>query len=286
MQEQFLAFDVGGTTIKYALVDKQQTITNRGSVSTDHNRDGAILTQLTRITQQTLSQQPLAGIGVSTAGIVGEDGEIKYAGPTIPNYQGTPIKAHLQSASHLPVDVVNDVDAALLGETVAGQAVHATSVYCVALGTGIGGAFAINGQLYSGAHGNANSIGYTSYHESDQTTYEQRAATLSLQSMVEPYGISVIEAFEQARNNQQPALTIIQNWCDNVAAGLANVLLILDPEVLILGGAVAKQSDFLVSLLTQSLSKFVPDGLLNTVVRASALSNDAQIYGAIAHFLK
>lgn len=76
-------------------------------------------------TSQTIQERiELAGIGVSTAGIVGRDGGIQYAGPTIPNYIGTPIKTSLAAQANLSVSVVNDVDAALLGEVFTGQLVN------------------------------------------------------------------------------------------------------------------------------------------------------------------
>lgn len=95
-----------------------------------------------------MNSYTLLGIGVSTAGIVGKNGEIQYAGPTIPGYIGTPIKKELEELSGLPVSVVNDVDAALLGERLAGGAKGSDNVYCIALGTGIGGAYFYEGNYF------------------------------------------------------------------------------------------------------------------------------------------
>lgn len=156
-----LAFDVGGTTIKYALLTPELTLEQTGSVPTNKNKDGQILKTLLELSQKFSHKYELAGIGISTAGIVASDGSIQYAGPTILDYQGTPLKARIEEATGLLVFVVNDVDAALLGEAVLGAAKNAKSAYCVALGTGIGGAYLANGQLASGAHGTANSLGYT-----------------------------------------------------------------------------------------------------------------------------
>lgn len=286
MLNYYLAFDVGGTTIKYALIDSDLNIVQRHHLDTEHNHNGAIIQKLLLITRELQSQYSLLGIGVSTAGIVGQDGAIKYAGPTIPNYQGTPIKQSLEAQSGLPVSVVNDVDAALLGEMLAGAAVGTKNAYCIALGTGIGGAFAMNGKLYTGAHENANSIGYTSYHAKSDTYYEQRAATLALEHKLASDHISVKAAFEQAKAGIAPYPEIIQQWSDTVAAGIANVLLLLDPEVLVIGGAVALQGDYLVQLLTKSLQRLIPQGLLQTQIKAGALANDAQLIGAVANFFR
>lgn len=286
MQKQYLAFDVGGSTIKYALINQDQTISGRASIDTKHNQDGAILKQLVAITKQMQTAYPLAGVGVSTAGIVDDHGAIQFAGPTIPEYQGTPIKATLSSISQLPTFVVNDVDAALLGEQIAGVAKNANPVYCIALGTGIGGAFSLDGRLYAGRHGNANSIGYTNYQLTDGTNYEQRAATVSLATKLKPYSVSVQTAFKRAQRNESPFVELISQWATEVAAGLANIILLLDPEILVIGGAVAQQGEYLAGLLQNALQQYLPTGLLHTKLRISHLANDAQLYGAVSDFLK
>lgn len=129
---QYLVFDVGGTTIKYGLLDDTLQLQATGQCPTLPNEAGHILKELLRLSLAFQADYPLQGIGVSTAGIVGVDGAIQYAGPTIPGYQGTPIQAKLEAATGLPVFVVNDVAAALLGEQLAGGAKNASSVYCVA----------------------------------------------------------------------------------------------------------------------------------------------------------
>lgn len=282
MSKLFLAFDIGGTTIKYGLVDSDMNISNRGKVSTENNQDGYILKKLKEITKQIQNTFEIDGIGVSTAGIVAKDGSIQYAGPTIPEYIGTPIKEELTRTASVPVSVVNDVDAALLGEVMNGAAKHCNNAYCVALGTGIGGAYLHNGHISDGSHGTGNSIGYILYDKETNTNYEQRAATLTLERNLEKYGISVKDAFEKAKNHDEKYETIIKDWSDKVAQGLAEVLLLFDPEVLLIGGAVSLQKDYLIDLLTESIKKYVPEGLVKTDLKVTTLANDAQLLGAIS----
>lgn len=286
MSKKFLAFDVGGTTIKYGLVDNQLNISNRGKFDTHHNQDDYILKQLLDISAEFKGNHEIDAIGVSTAGIVGDQGEILYAGPTIPQYQGTQLKAKLVEENNLPTFVVNDVDAALLAELVSGTAQDSKSAYCVALGTGIGGAYAINGKLVSGAHSFANSIGYILYDQKSDTYYEQRASTLALEAKLKEQNVSVIEGFEKAKNNDLACLKIIKDWSYQVAAGLAEVILLFDPEVLVIGGAVCQQGDFLIDLLEEQLQKLVPNGLLKTKLKTATLTDKAQLVGAISPFLK
>lgn len=285
MTKNYLAFDVGGTTIKYALVDSELNITEPGKVKTEHNQDGHILKQLIKISHQFQQKYFLSGIGVSTAGIVGDDGAILYAGPTIPDYQGTKIKQELEKATTLPVFVVNDVDAALLGEAINGTAKDSKNAYCIALGTGIGGANLQNGQLISGQHNYANSIGYILYEKNSKTYYEQRASTLALEASLKQYNVGVIEAFALAKSGDEFYQKILDDWAYEVARGLAEIVLLFDPEVIVIGGAVSQQGSFLTDLLTNQLKRLVPEGLLKTEIKTAKLADQAQLLGALSTFL-
>lgn len=282
MAKEYLVFDVGGTTIKYGLLSQDLKLHDCQRCSTEHNHNGHILAQLKRLSAAYQQNHELAGIGVSTAGIVGADGGIQYAGPTIADYQGTPIKAALKAQTQLPVSVVNDVDAALLGEQLAGSVQKADAVYCVALGTGIGGAYLNQGQLLNGAHATANSLGYTLFDVKTQTNYEQRASTLALEATLKPLKISVPEAFARARQGEAAYLNVIKAWAAQVAAGLAQIMLLFDPEVLLIGGAVSQQGDFFLTLLKQQLKPILPPNLCQTQLKVATLADKAQLYGAAA----
>lgn len=279
MGKAYLAFDVGGTTIKYALLDAQLHISQRHQISTEQNQDGHILKQLIKIAKATQAIVELSGIGVSTAGIVDEHGTIQYASGTIPGYIGTELGKQLHEYTGLLVSVINDVDAALMGELGLGIAKGCHNVYSLALGTGIGGACWLDGKLIHGAHRQANAIGY--YPNVDGTTYEQQAATVSLHDQLKIKGIDVPMLFAQARSGSSDALAILQTWASRVATGIVNVILTLDPALVIVGGAVAKQGKFLEELLTNAVIAQLPPNFLHTKIRVSQLSNDAQLVGAV-----
>lgn len=286
MKNYYLAFDVGGTTIKYGLLDQDLNISHTGKVPTQNNKDGHILKMLRKVTKEITEKYHLLGIGVSTAGIVGKDGEIAYAGPTILDYAGTPIKSNLEETFGVPVNVVNDVDAALLGEKLNGSAKGYNSIYCVALGTGIGGAYYEDNKLFSGAHGTGNNIGWTLYDVTTNTNFEQRASTLSLQAKLSELNIDPIEGFHRAKEGSVKEEKIIEDWSLEVAEGLSNILLLFDPEILIIGGAVSKQGDYLKNLLVKQLNRLLPPNLCKTKIVMSTIGNNAQLYGAIEKYFK
>lgn len=285
MSKNYLAFDVGGTTIKYCVIDEELNISRHAKVDTKHNADNHILKTLKEVTKAIQADTDLAGVGVSTAGIVADDGSIQYAGPTIPNYINTPLKLALTDQSKLPVSVVNDVDAALLGEAYAGK-LNSEDIYCIALGTGIGGAHYQNGKLVGGAHGKGNSIGYTMFDSKTNTNYEQRASTLTLEGKLRDYDISVIDAFEKAKANETPYVDIIKDWAKEVASGLAEIIVLFDPEYIIVGGAVSAQGDYLIDLLNEALEQLLPKDFNQTTLKIAEQGNNAQLIGAIVPLLK
>ncbi|MCF2132578.1 ROK family protein, partial [Strepomyces sp. STD 3.1] len=139
---EYLAIDIGGTYIKYAFMNDQKVLHSHQKIETKENINNAILKQVEEIIQGATTKFNIEGIGISTAGIVDRDkGEIIYAGPTIKNYQGTAFKEYLSSKFNIPIHVENDVNSALLGELWRGAAKDLNNVFCITLGTGIGGAY-------------------------------------------------------------------------------------------------------------------------------------------------
>lgn len=281
----FLAFDVGGTTIKYAIINHALEIVEHASIATKQNENGHILKSIETISQNYREKYPLAAIGISTAGIVNsQDGSIKYANYLIPNYIGTPLKERLEEVMKIPVFVVNDVQAALLGEIL--QAKLPDKTFCLTLGTGIGGAYFQNQQVYHGAHDYENYIGALNYDPVSQTTWEQRASTIALeQRLAQSHQISVPEAFQKARTGDKEIYLILSEWIEEIAKGIANIILLLDPAVILVGGGVSRQNDFLLPILAEKLKLYLPESFLKAELKTPTSCNENALLGALYPFL-
>ena len=99
------------------------------------------------------------------------------------------------------------------------------------------------------------------------------------------FDISVIDAFEKAKAGDERFEKIIEDWGDEVARGVAEIILLFDPELILLGGAVAKQGEYLVDLVERHLEEYVPKGLIQTQIKVSHLANKAQLLGGIAELV-
>lgn len=282
----YLAIDIGGTFIKYGLVNDKHQLNHLNKIPTEVNHDQAIIQQIKSIVQTYHSQFPLAGIGISTAGIVDrERGEIIYAGPTILNYKGTNFKQELASFN-LPVYVTNDVDSALLGELWINKLPPSDSTFCLTLGTGIGGALYQN-QLISGAHFQANSIGYLLYDSQTNTNFEMRASTSALNKKITTeFGkhVSTVSFFDAAKNGDEVCRHILHEWTNEIAKGIAQIILIVDPAQIIIGGGISAQGDFLLSFIEEKIPLFLPPNLMKTNIQMATQQNNASLFGAVYSF--
>jgi len=286
----YFAVDVGGTFIKYGHIHMDGRLTFKDKIATPINENGAILSKVKEIITNYIEEKgrPL-GIGISTAGVVDSDtGEIIYTGPTIKNYRGTNFKSAIEADFQIPVRVHNDVNAALLGEQWQGAAKDQSDVYCITLGTGIGGAY-FRDQLVTGTYFKAGEIGYLLYDAETDTTYEQRASTSALKQKAEnTFGssINVIQLFEKAKANDKDANQMIEAWTSYIAEGLAQIIIIVDPRVILIGGGVSKQGDFLLEKIERKINNFLPKNFNQTELKCTALGNDAALYGAVSDYFK
>lgn len=282
----YITIDIGGTFIKYALLNEQLELIHLNKVPTQVNKDQAIVNQVKQIVEQFNSSHTIVGIGISTAGIVDRKrGKIIYAGPTILDYVGTNFKEALASFN-LPVHVTNDVDSALLGEIWKSDINLTESTFCLTLGTGIGGALYDNG-IKNGANLQANSIGYLLYDPVTQSTFEMRASTSALNKRIAneiDSSLSTEHFFEQAKQGNEQCESILIEWTKEIAAGIAQIILILDPKRIIIGGGVSVQGDFLLNHIKQQIPVFLPNNFIKTDIIMATQKNNASLYGAVYSF--
>ncbi|GEK59466.1 ROK family protein [Marinococcus halophilus] len=289
MKMYYAAIDIGGSYIKYAVLDHWGAIQTKHKQLTPENTGNGILLTIQRIIEKLQVSYVLSGIGVSTAGIVDRaQGKIVYAGPTIAHYQGTEIASFLHQTFAVPVHVENDVKAALLGEIWARGLADPANIYLLTLGTGIGGAYYTD-QLMDGHYGNGNSIGYMLTNPTDHSNYETRASTNSLKRQLQQYPElpSTIEAlFTEAEKGNKEGQELLHRWGTNVAQGIAEIMLILNPSMILLGGGISQQESRLLRYIDPHLDLYLPDKRFRTPLQTARLQNDAALLGSIYPFFQ
>lgn len=291
--KQWISVDVGGTEIKYAVFaengnivfhDKRKTPSGAANIRIPE----AVMT----IVQEMMDRYGLMqGVGISTAGVVDtRSGEIIFAGGTIPEYKGTNLKRALEERFGLETKVANDVNAAAVGEWWRGAAEGVDDFFCMTLGTGIGGALFCGGQLVTGAHYRAGEIGHSLYDKNSGTTYEQRASMSALlkqaANKLPDFDGSGFTLFEEARAGNKPYLAVIDRWTEEIARGIADIIVMADPALIVIGGGVSEQGDYLLNKMKLQVSSFLPPGFSQSELAVAKLGNKAALYGAIYPYFK
>ena len=129
----YVVIDIGGTSIKYGLADAKGQLLETHEMPTEAQKGGPhILNTTKEIVARYLKKHPLAGVAISSAGMVDPDkGEIFYAGPQIPNYAGTQFKKEIEETFQIPCEIENDVNCAGLAEVTTGHAKGSNNAVCL-----------------------------------------------------------------------------------------------------------------------------------------------------------
>ena len=293
----YICIDIGGTSIKYGVLSEKGEIFIDGTVSTKvTEKENFILSDVKKLVRNILDEYrnyEIKGICVSTAGVVNpEKGEIAYAGPTIPKYTGTKIKEELEKEFSISCEVENDVNCAGLGEYWKGAGKGSKSMVCLTIGTGVGGSVILDGKLLNGIGYTAGEIGYMDVNGSYiQNIASSRYLVEKVQKeKVEREGITDtitgVDIFELAKRGDEICIAGINEIISNLAVGVRNIIYLLNPEVIVIGGGITAQKEY----LEEKIRKEVNDGMISDMFRKTRIElaqqgNQAGLLGALYNFL-
>ena len=289
----YLCLDIGGTSVKYGVADETGNLLLKGEAPNVIMQKGVkgFAESLVSLAERYRQEYDLQGIAVSTAGVVDpERGVVLYAPKYFPGYPGTHLQELLEAHTGLPCTVENDVNAAALGEYWLGAGKGAKSLFCITVGTGIGGCAILDGQIIHGASCSAGEAGLQ--HISPEGTWEEIASTSALirnvakAKQVPEAELDGRKIFAMAQQGDADAAEAIEKQMDDIAAGIANICYILNPERIIVGGGIAAQEKYLYPILDGALrKKLLPLVYDHLALRFASLKNDAGMIGALCNFL-
>ena len=287
----YVSIDIGGTSIKHGILDENIKFITSGEVATAAQKGGKnILEKVINIVSEYKKEYTLSGICISTAGMVDcEKGEIIHASDLIPNYTGTQIKKTLEDIFSIPCEVENDVNCAGLAEYFSGSAKGSSISLCLTIGTGIGGSIIINDKVFHGFSGSACEVGYMNMFKGK---FEDLGATSILVKKVAKLKncsenhIDGKLIFEMAKNNDEDCIKAIDEMVDVLGMGIANICYVINPEVVVLGGGIMAQKDYLYDKIRLSLDKYlIPTISSKTKLEFAKNQNKAGMLGAYYNFI-
>ena len=286
--KQYICIDIGGTAIKYGVVQSGEIpeIIRTDSCKTPENGTKILQKVFDIIEALKRNCGQTEAVCISSAGIVNsEEGCILEANDDlIPGYTGTKIADRVKEKFGTPCFVENDVNCAAMAEYYAGAAKGYHSMLMLTIGTGIGGAFIAGGKLLKGHTYSACEVGYMNMEEG---TFEEIAATSALVARTAKRLHKTADAisgkwiFEQAQDGNEVCIEEIDRMCDILAKGISNICYVLNPEIVLLGGGISAQTDWLKPRIEMGMEKYlIPVIRKKTKLDFAKFKNQAGMIGA------
>jgi glucokinase len=280
-------YDIGGTSIKYGIVNTEGVILKKGNFPTPtKNCAKTVPEKLIEYSNELKKDYEIESVGVSTAGYV-DNGVITF-NLNLPGYSGCKLAELVKKGTGIKTHVENDANAAALGEMWLGGGKNYKSFACITIGTGIGGAVILGRKLYVGSHGFAGEMGDIRVAPIGKGLGVQAAIDncASTRGLLENYKkisgnkINGIELMELVKNNGSDAIKAYNEFLNNLITGIINVVVILDTEAVIIGGGISAQGDFFFKKLNKVFKEnILPVYKVIDIVKAE-LENDAGLLGA------
>jgi len=307
-----LAIDLGGTKLITAIIsNKGQVIAKEQCFTLADGGPQPVIERILSAIDHLLSQgninsSQLDSISIAAAGAIDFEKGLVTSSPHLPRWHDVPLRDIVKEKYKVDTFLINDASAAALGEHHFGAGRGLNNLILLTVGTGIGGGIIINGRLYSGVSGSAGEIGHTTIDVNGPRC--DCGNTGCLEALVSGTAVAK-EAIKRIRHGERSSLTeIVEGKVENITAekvslaaqdgdslalevilkaatylgvGIANLVNIFNPEMIIIGGGMAKMGD----LLLNPARQVVREGAFQLSVQAvqivpAQLGDDAGVLGA------
>ena len=295
------AADLGGTHLRAATVDQKGHIHSRFKQNTPQVQDArAIIDAIVSAVREFQKAAEISAVSLVVPGTVKvEEGAVVKA-PNLPCLDGFPLAAALTEQLGLPAILENDANAAAVGEMWQGAAVGCKTIICVTLGTGVGGGIILDGKLWRGVDSSAAEIGHmcvdpfggvacTCGSRGCLEVFASATAIVRMTREASPrYPDSVLQGvedetsemiFEAGQQGDELALEIFRRMGVYLGIGLANLINILNPEIIVIGGGVVNGWELFEKHMQQQVEERAFPLLRVKIVRAKC-GDDAGLLGA------
>jgi len=287
-----VGIDMGGTKIAAAPFKDEKLLLNELiKEPTPQNNAEEILTLMSDMVNKIREKHTVEAVGISTAGIVNNTGEMIGGCGNIKGWKGTKVKKELEAKLGIPVVVENDANCAALAEYMVGCARNFDPVLLVIVGTGIGGGIVFNNTIWRGAHFAGGEIGHIKLSDKKARRctcgawdcWEAYASGSGLENTAHLFfadlSMDNYKLMELHKKGDDTAIEVINNWHDYLAEGMSSVINTLDPEAVVISGGMAQFINY--AKLNKKTRNGVVDALKDHVnILEGVLGNDSGMIGA------
>lgn len=297
--------DIGGTTIKMGLFEPGGEILDKWEiVSRTENGGEAVLPDIAesikkKIAQYEMKTEDVIGVGVGVPAPVSAEGVVKGSANIGWGYKD--VKKELEELTGFDAEIANDANVAALGEMWKGGGMGQKNMIMVTLGTGVGGGVIIGGRLLVGANGAGGEIGHicVNYDESESCgcgncgCLEQYASATGVvrlanqrllkddkESVLRHEKVSAKAVFDAVKAGDELAQEVAEEFGRYLGFAIANMAVIADPNIVVIGGGVSKAGEILLTYIEKAFKERAFFANADMKFSLATLGNDAGICGA------
>jgi len=307
MKRLAIGIDLGGTQVRAALIDADGKILRRTTLATAADAGPeAVTDQLHHVAMSVsagVSSEHLVGVGVSSPGPIDTERGIALSIPTLAGFVGISFKQMIRDRIGLPVWLENDGIAAALGEWRFGAGRGKQNLVYITVSTGIGGGVVLDGRLLHGSRGLAGHVGHMTIVRDGEncpcgnkgcweayasgTAFAQRARLRASGQSETMLGkteapIDGRAVFEAALKGDALAAALVVEEADLLGVGIANLLHLYSPDIVIIGGGVANGFDLLQPGISARIKSAAMPSFRDTPIVRAALGDNSGLIGAAA----
>lgn len=289
----YLVFDIGGTDLKYAIINQAGALTVSGKTPTVKTSLSAFIQSLQNIINQY--ETAISGIAVSVPGKIQHPQEVIQFGGMLPFLNGVKLADYLTTT--VPIVVENDGKAATLAELWRGNLKTVNNGMVLVLGTAVGGGLVLNRQLVRGSHDQAGELSFMSAGATFAPT-EMYGAKGSAVSMINAVATALglpdqddgPAVFKALTAGNLTALSIFNDYCQRIAGLIQNVQTVVDVDCFVIGGGIAAQPLVTTTINAEfdqlrQASPMIRDTLTRPQIVTSRYHGQANLYGALYQLL-
>lgn len=284
--EQVIGIDLGGSAIKLGRFDRSGHCWQSLTIPTPQPAyPDAVLEAMVAAIAQLDPENQSRAIGVGTPGPVDATGRVARVAINLAGWQDVPLADWLEAKMGKPTILANDANCAGLGEYWLGAGQAFQTLILLTLGTGVGGAIVLNGELFVGHQGTGAELGLiTLNHDGPECNSGNRGSLeqyVSVQAIRRQTGLEPHELAHQAQAGDSKAIAFWQHYGRDLGAGLASLVYVLTPEAILIGGGVSASAKFFFPAMEAELKRRVlPSSRAGLQLLTATLGNQAGMTGA------
>ncbi|QJD72616.1 ROK family protein [Lactobacillus acetotolerans] len=291
---QYLSFDIGGTNLKYALLNHEGHIIEKNRVNTNTESLTSFMSSIYKIADAYKGK--FEGIALCAPGKIDSKNKVIHYGGALTFLDGLDLNETPGKRYNVPVGVENDGKAAALAELWLGELQDVNSGFAMTLGTALGGGILLDGHVLHGKDFQAGEISWmiTNISKGSNNLEAYSGYICSAVRMIYMINKAVgnsnlkdgIAAFDAIRSGNKTAVKIFKEFCLNLAAVILNIQVIVNGEKVVIGGGISAQPILIKEVRKQFKHILTDNQMINNQINppkivAAKFKNDANLYGAL-----